>query len=216
MPNPFRDQLAWAGGLSLLEVLRFGPCWWWWRLRWAVIQEYRGFDIQEVVSRHTAGGAQELSYGETPTVTLARLFELADLEPRARFVDLGSGRGLTVLAAALMGYEACGLELLEEYVKRARNVARRLKIQAEFRHSDILEEPWPEAELYLLNSTAFPQGFRDRLTPRLASLQRASIIVTYDWELSDEFFQEISSLRLPVTLGTVLCRLYQTNTNNQA
>lgn len=200
-------DFAWALSLSCVEVLRFGSRAWWWRLRWAVAQEFKGLDIQALVSKKSASGGQELSYGETPTVTLARILELAELEPGSRFVDLGSGRGVTVMAAGLMGYKAAGLEIVGEYVERSRRAARRLGLEVELRQGDLLCEEWPEGGLYLLNSTAFPEPFREQLWSRLRELPSGVLVVTFDWVLEE--FEQTASLRLPVTRGTVMCRVYR-------
>jgi protein-L-isoaspartate O-methyltransferase len=188
-----------------MEVLRFGHCGWWWKLRWAVWREFRDLDIAAIVG----GESADLSYGETPTVTLARILEVAELTPGARFVDLGAGRGVTVLAAALMGYSASGLEIVGEYVLRARRAAQRLAVEVEFRQQDFLQGEWPEGDLYLMNSTAFGEDMRDKLTERLRELGSQSMIVTYDWSLDPTHFEEQNALRLPVTRGTVMCRFFR-------
>lgn len=165
-------------------------------------REFRHLDLTTVVDR----SFQEMSYGETPTVTLARLLELAKLEPESRILDLGAGRGGALLAAALMGYRVAGIEIVEEYVAGARRVATSLGLQIDFRTGDILQDKWPDADLVLLNSTAFPSQMRAQLAARLSKVN--ATIVTYDWELDGEHFQQTEALRLPVTRGTVLCRLY--------
>lgn len=169
-------------------------------------REFRELDIEALVNSSRGG---ELSYGETPTVTLARILELAELAPGAGFVDLGSGRGVTVVAAALLGYRAAGMELLNEYVERSRKVATRVGVEVDFGQGDFLLEEWPKAELYLLNSTAFPADFRQRLNLRFQQLESGTLVCTYDWELESAEFDQLHALRLPVTRGTVLCRLFR-------
>jgi SAM-dependent methyltransferase len=188
-----------------MEVLRFGHRGWWWKLRWAVWREFRDLDVGSIVA---ARSAAEFSYDETPTVTLARIFEIAELAPGARFVDLGAGRGVSTLAAALMGYSAAGLEIVPDYVTRAKKVATRLAIEVDFQEQDILQAEWPQGDLYLLNSTAFPDEMRTVLSYRLKQLDPEVLIVTYDWALDSEFFEEKLALRLPVTRGTVVCRFF--------
>ncbi len=206
---PYLTDLAWICTLSAMEVLRFGTCRWWWQLRWATSQEFRGLDIRQVIEQYRQGDPGELSYGETPTVTLARILELTELPLGSGFVDLGAGRGTTVLAARLMGYRSGGVELIGEYLERAQRVAERLKLDVDLRHGNLLELDWPEGDLYLINSTAFPEGFRESLADRLEQLPPNTFIATYDWALSPERFEEQSALRLPVTRGTVDCRIFR-------
>lgn len=195
-----------AFSLSALEVLRFGHCCWWWKLRWAVWKEFKDLDVAGIVAHSEA---VELSYGETPTVTFARILEICALKPGARFVDLGAGRGVLVLAASMMGYSATGLEIVADYVSRASEAARRLGVEVDLREQDILNGEWPEGDLYLLNSTAFPQDMRIALLARLKNLSPNSLVVTYDWTLDPSHFREQSALTLPVTRGTVTCRVYR-------
>jgi SAM-dependent methyltransferase len=199
----------WACGLSLYELVSLGRHRWWWNLHWTVWREFRGLDIPATVQRHGGENPGELAYGETPTVTLTRILELANLPAGSRVVDLGAGRGLTVLACGLLGYQASGIELLPEYVERSRRAALRLAVGVDFLQGDMLELSWPAGELYLLNSTAFPKTFRDKLLRRLGGIKRKALIATYDWELPAETFERMVSLRLPVTWGTVLCSVHK-------
>ena len=203
-----RDTL-WAFGVSTAEVLRFGYCLWWWRLRWAVWWEYRRFDIGSLLEKYEARRSEEYSYGETPTATLARILELANLPSGSSFLDLGSGRGVSVMAASFMGFQAFGLELIDEYVRFSHRVARRLNLQVDIRQADILRDDWPQTDILHLNSTAFPFDFRENLMERLQDLEVESLVSTFDWELNTSNFETLQTLRLPVTRGTVLWRLYR-------
>lgn len=196
--------LTFALGLSFAEVLRFGHCAWWWRLRYSVWREFRQVDVAKIVLKRTS---EELAYGETPTVTLARVLELAELKLGSTVVDLGAGRGTALMAAAALGYRAAGIEIVEAYVAPARRVAQKLGLEVDFRCGDFVTDEWPEGDLYLLNSTAFPTSLRDKLEKRLYHID--GYVVTYDWELNSEFFEQQAALRLPVSVGTVMCRLFR-------
>lgn len=196
-------ELPWAVTLSAAEVARFGWFPWWWKLRWIMWREFRGLEFGAVV-----GNGHEFDYGETPTVTLGRILELAELSTGSTVVDLGAGRGLVVMAAACLGYRARGLELVSEYVERSRLVARRMGLEVDLCEGDFLTQEWPEGDLYLLNSTAFPEAVRSRLRERLSALSPRSLVVTYDWEIQGTEFELLQTLRLPVTRGTVVCRVF--------
>lgn len=165
--------------------------------------------MSEAMRRHGWEGTNELSYGETPSVTMARILELAGLPPGSSLLDLGAGRGSAVLTAACLGYQARGIEIVGEYVERAQRVAARLATEVELRQGDMLEIDWPRADLYLLNSTAFPEGFRGELLEKLVGLEKGALVATYDWGLGLQNFHERVALTLPVTRGTVVCRLYR-------
>lgn len=201
--------LPWALALNLYELAVFGFQPWWWRLHWAAFRGYRGLDPGRIVRGMGADNPGALAYGETTSLGLRRILEWAGLRPPARILDLGSGRGLVVFASLLQGFESHGIEIVPEYVQRARKVARALNLPADLRQADMLEAEWPEADLILINSTAFPFDFRHSLLPRLADSSRSTSIVTYDWALPEERFKLAVSGRLPVTWGTVLGRLYK-------
>lgn len=200
-------DLPWALTLSLLELLRFGHCRWWWKLRFAAWEEFRDLDVSELLAKNN--GRCELAYGETPTATLAKILELAALPHGGHFLDLGAGRGLSVLAAGLMGYRSSGIELLEEYVVRSRRIADKMALAVDLRVGNFLVDDWPRSDLILVNSTAFPENMRVTLQRRLAQLDSDTRIATFDWELPSQDFSELQALTLPVTRGTVLCRIYR-------
>jgi SAM-dependent methyltransferase len=208
-PKPIVGGLPWAIALNLYELVSFGFQGWWWRLHWAVYKGFRNLDPGELVRERRGDDPGELSYGETPGIAFSRLIEWAELRPGDRVLDLGSGRGLVPMVAALRGYRAAGIEVVEEYVLGARSVARSLNLEIDFRVADMLECDWPTAELVLLNSTAFPSDFRKDLLIRLNDLEPPTRVATYDWELASDNFQQIVAGRLPVTWGSVFCRIYE-------
>ncbi|HIB66042.1 MAG TPA: class I SAM-dependent methyltransferase [Phycisphaerales bacterium] len=207
--RPNVPGLPWALGLTFYELAKYGRSGWWWRLHWAAWREFRGLDVGQVVRRHGGDSPGEFSYGETPGVTFLEILRLSGLKQGSTVLDLGSGRGLGVLTAALNGYKGVGLEMAGEYLNRARAVAQRVGVEVEFLQGDMLTLDWPESHLYFINSTAFPKAFRQSLVRRLEELAPGSLVVTYDWALHDGF-KLLIERRLPVTWGTVMCRIYST------
>lgn len=117
-------------------------------------------------------------------------------------MDLGSGRGLTVLTACQAGFRASGLEYFAESVERSRLAAADLGLQAEFEVGDFLEAPWPAGDLYYLASSAFGERTRRRLATRLAGeLPAGTLVITLDWVLDPADFEGLNTLPIPVTWG---------------
>jgi hypothetical protein len=54
------------------------------------------------------------------------------LSPGKAFCEWGSGYGIATMLAALRGFDACGLEVQEELVERARRLAADFMISADF------------------------------------------------------------------------------------
>lgn len=207
--KPRFGGLPWAYSLTLYELAHFGLRSWWWKLHWAIHREFGDLDISALVRQKGGNHPGPLSYGETPTITLKRILEMAEIPPARKIVDLGMGRGLAVFAAALLGHQSAGLELVPEYVVRARRVADRLSLSVSLLEGNMLTAEWPKGDLYLLNSTAFPTTFRRVLSGRLGQLDPGTQVVTFDWSLQDTIFQTVSQARLPVTWGTVDCRVFR-------
>lgn len=208
--KPRLRGLPWALALNFYELAVFGLKPWWWRLHWAIYRGYRGLDPGLIVRNRGGESPGGLAYGETTSLALKHILDWAELTPPARILDLGSGRGLVVLASLLQGFEAHGIELVPEYVQRAQNVAQSLNLKADVRRGDMLEAEWPEVDLILINSTAFPSDLRRSLLDRLTNFARPTQVLTYDWPLPENRFSLIASGRLPVTWGTVMGRLYKT------
>ena len=119
----------------------------------------------------------------TPTNVVTAMFDLARVAPGDRLVDLGSGDGRIVVAAAQRGATAVGIEIDERLVTRSRETARRLRLEdrATFVTQDLFETDLSSANvvtLYLL-----PDVNR-RLAPRLlATLNPGTRIVSHDYGL---------------------------------
>lgn len=198
-------EIAWGTSLALFELCTVGRRAWWWRLHWEMFRQFRGLDPDRLVRDLRGNEPGSLAYGETPVSTARRIFELTKLPAGGRVADIGCGRGLVVLAAAQAGYQASGVEYFAQYVSRARSVAERLDLAVDLVVGDFLEVDLPEADLYMVGSTAFPEHVREVLAPRLASVSPpGAVVVTQDWFIEHPGFSRQGSLRLPVTWGTAV------------
>ncbi len=152
-------------------------------------------------------------FGETPILTTVRLLETAEAIhghlPRP-FVDLGCGRGVTCLTAASLGYESLGVEQEESWVGSAQAVAHELSLPARFESGDLRLAKWPEGGTYLAVATAFPLELRKSIVERWRTLPpESTVIITGDWDLSEEGFERLWSGRFPVDWGTATFALWK-------
>jgi len=129
--------------------------------------------------------ADDVPFVTTPdTVTLAML-ELAAVTPRDHVVDLGSGDGRIVIAAARrFGASGLGVEIVPDLVRTSRERARAAGVgdRVEFREQDLFATDLGAATvvtMYLLPDVNL------QLRPRLLALAAGTRIVSHDWDLGD-------------------------------
>src|SRR5688572_15435789 len=93
----------------------------------------------------------------TPNSLIERMLEIARVTPQDFLVDLGSGDGRTVIAAAKRGVKALGIEYNPDMVALSRANAERADVseRATFVHGDVFKEDFSQASvvtMYLLSS----------------------------------------------------------------
>ncbi len=148
---------------------------------------------QSVASRPT----EEVPFVVTPPRVVERMLQLADVKATDRLVDLGSGDGRIVFAAAQRGASSHGLEIDETLVKSSKEKAKTLGLEqrAVFVNQDIFEADYSEysvVTMYLL-----PE-FNEKLRPKLLKeLKPGSRIVSHEWDMGAWDADEMLSVRAP-------------------
>jgi hypothetical protein len=130
--------------------------------------------------------AQEVPYVQSPGNVVDAMLRLAGVGPQDYVIDLGSGDGRIVIAAA-RGYGARGLGIDYDraLVEESRENARRAGVadRAEFREQDIFAADFSRATvltLYLLPEVNF------KLRPRiLLELRPGTRVVSHDFDMAD-------------------------------
>jgi hypothetical protein len=121
----------------------------------------------------------------TPMPIVEAMLDLAVLKPGETLIDLGSGDGRIVLAAARRDAEAMGVEIDAELVERARRRAELegLQAKARFSRGDLFEAVIRDADvvsLYLLTS------LNQRLRPKLLNeLKPGARVVSHAFDMGD-------------------------------
>lgn len=121
----------------------------------------------------------------TPNGVVDAMLDLAGIGPGDRLIDLGSGDGRIVLAAARrFGVPGLGVDIDPTLVERARAAARAqgLAHLARFEVQDLYETDLSQASvitLYLLPDVNL------KLRPRLQALRPGVRIVSHDWDMGD-------------------------------
>jgi SAM-dependent methyltransferase len=120
----------------------------------------------------------------TPQALVDKMLDMAQLTPRDRLVDLGSGDGRTVITAAKRGASARGIEFNPDMVALAKRhaAAEGMSSRATFEHSDIFQSDFSEATvitLFLL------PALNVKLRPTLLNMPPGTRIVANSFDMGD-------------------------------
>ncbi|MFG5409977.1 methyltransferase domain-containing protein [Piscinibacter sakaiensis] len=122
----------------------------------------------------------------TPDAAVERMLQMGEVGPADRLVDLGSGDGKIVIAAALgRGARALGLEFNPQLVALSRQRARAAGLteeRARFREADIFATDFSDATvvtMYLL-----PQ-LNLRLRPTLFAMAPGTRVVSHSFDMGE-------------------------------
>ena len=135
-------------------------------------------------------------YVQTPAEIVERMLRMAEVGPGDRVVDLGSGDGRIVIAAAKRGAGGLGVDLDPSLVRLATQNARAAGVadRARFEVRDIFDTDLSRATvvtMYLL------PDFNAKLLPRLLALKPGTRIVSHDGGIGDWPADETLTMRTP-------------------
>jgi len=135
----------------------------------------------------TNGCDNSALYGEIPPASFAELLRRLAVRPDIRFYDLGSGTGKLVALAALMGFEATGIEL--EPGRHQRALAARAALvrrgalkrggSPQLVQGSILEHDFSDADLVFADSVAFSPEMMETLARSAAKMKPGTRVVSY-------------------------------------
>jgi len=125
----------------------------------------------------------------TPLVLVEKMLDMARVTPRDFVMDLGSGDGRNIIAAAKRGARALGVEYNPDMVELSRRNAAREGVadKAQFVQGDMYEADISQATvlaLFLLTENL------NRLAPKFLDLKPGSRIVVNGFEIDDWKFDE--------------------------
>lgn len=148
-----------------------------WRAAWALL----------AAALHLPAAAlEDVPFVRTPSPVVDAILELAEVGPEDRLVDLGSGDGRIVIAAAKrFGTRGLGVEIVPRLVEQARSDAAAAGVddRTTFLTQDLFDTDLSGASvvtLYLLPDVNL--ALRPRLLETLAPGAR---VVSHDWDMGD-------------------------------
>jgi len=120
----------------------------------------------------------------TADTLVAKMLDMAKLTPQDYLIDLGSGDGRTVIAAAKRGATALGIEYNPDMVELSKKNAEAAGVTAKatFMKADIFESDYSKATvitLFLLPS------LNERLRPTLLNMKPGTRVVSNSFDMGD-------------------------------
>lgn len=120
----------------------------------------------------------------TPDTLVARMLDMAEVTPQDYLIDLGSGDGRTVIAAAKRGLRAHGIEYNPDMVALAKRRAEAAGVadRATFEQADIFETDFSKAQVLTL--FLLPE-LNERLRPQILDLEPGTRVVSNSFAMGD-------------------------------
>ena len=127
-------------------------------------------------------GRKKIPFVPSPHEVVEKMLSIADPMPDETVIDLGSGDGRIVLAAARdYGARAIGVEIDDDLIRMSRSRISRLGLRnAEIIKADLHGFDFTEADvvtLYLLPKTL------KILKPKILSLRRGARVISHDFKI---------------------------------
>lgn len=177
--RPFLRALVWGAGVILVLLLGYALLF---RADDAPAPR-RGFDPGAFVADPPRLDAPNVA---TELEVVDAMLGLAEVRPDDVVVDLGSGDGRILIAAARsFGARGLGVEIDPARIAEANDNARAAGVtgRVSFRRGDLFETPLGEADVLTLYLT---QEVNLRLRPRILSQMRAGTrVVSHDFHMGD-------------------------------
>ncbi len=150
---------------------------------------------------------RDVPWVPTPQVTVDKMLDMARLTPQDVVVDLGSGDGRTVIAAARRGARARGIEFNPDLVEQSQRNAAEAGVAhaATFTQGNMFDADISDATvlpLFLL-----PENL-DQLVPKFLALRPGTRIVNNGFEFSGWDYDEIGHLTGPACRHWCIAYLY--------
>jgi SAM-dependent methyltransferase len=148
----------------------------------------------EVYEPTVGQAGKDVVWVPTPQALVDKMLDIARVTPQDRLVDLGSGDGRTVIAAAKRGLRARGVEYNPQMAELARQNARAAGVadRATFITGDLFTINLSDADvitMFLLPS------INEALRPKLLELKAGTRVVSNTFRMGDWQPDESASLR---------------------
>lgn len=133
---------------------------------------------------HVGQAGKDVIWVPTPDALVAKMLEIAKVTPNDYLIDLGSGDGRTVIAAARMKARATGVEYNPDMVELSKKRAAEAGVseRASFVKADLFEYDFSDATV--ITMFLLPE-INLRLRPKLLELKPGTRIVTNTFTMGE-------------------------------
>jgi precorrin-6B methylase 2 len=150
----------------------------------ATSQKSRSTDEQKTYEPEEGQAGKDVVWVPTPDALVEKMLEMAQVTPKDYVMDLGSGDGRTVIAAAKRGATAVGIEYNPDMVELSRRNAQAAGVsdKATFIKADLFETDFSKAHvitMFLLPSINL------KLRPTLLDLKPGTRIVSNSFSMEE-------------------------------
>jgi SAM-dependent methyltransferase len=134
----------------------------------------------------------------TPTDTVEKMLDMAKVTPADYVIDLGSGDGRNVIAAARRGAKALGVEFNPDLVALSKRAATAAGVadKATFVQGDMFEADISQATVLML--FLLPDHLK-RLAPKFLNLKPGARIVSNTYSIGDGWEPDATTRGVPCT-----------------
>jgi SAM-dependent methyltransferase len=149
------------------------------------------------------------TYGEVHPTSFVQMLDSVNATPGMRYYDLGSGMGKTVIMAALLGFNATGVELVDQRWKESclalgrakrRGLVRNLTtgVDARFEKASMMDVDLSDADIIFANSVLFNQDMLDRVAKHAEFMKPGTKIITTAG-LKGPYFKDVANFVAPTS-----------------
>ncbi len=149
----------------------------------SLVDEWRPANAQDFQPEVGQDG-KDVIWVPTPEALVEKMLDMAKVTPKDYVIDLGSGDGRTVIAAAKRGAKALGIEYNPDMVELSKRSASKAGVgnRATFIKADLFESDFSQAQvisMFLLSSINL------KLRPKILALKPGTRIVSNTFDMGD-------------------------------
>lgn len=149
---------------------------------------------------------EELTYGETPYITIHKIMKKISIPQDSFFLDLGCGKGkLVFYIHRRFRIRAAGMDVIPTYISAATRMAKREKMEnVKFIQKDFLTSKIPNASIIYVTCTCLSNDTRKKLFDKFESVSPGTVIVTASYPINRSDFKLEKSFKAYFSWGKTM------------